>query len=172
MVGDYLEGSLTLNGTAVLTLLTLSQSEGANTFELEFLDPVEFSLKKVDKTVAKSWTSEALGSDRLFAKLMPFSEYIALAKRGEKDIIIHYYGGRSLPHRIISTDFTEIVDFKIGKSEKFLYVVDFHHDILAEYHLKEIGCPGSAGVTYCDEYFLQTDLVCEAGSNKFYDQKD
>lgn len=73
---------------------------------------------------------------------------------------------------MIWTDFTQIADLKIGKYEKLIYVIDAGQDVLAEYYANEIGCIQSQGVIECNAFFIDTEIKCEKGSNKFLDIKD
>lgn len=108
----------------------------------------------------------------MFAKLLPYSEYIALAKSLDKKVVIHYYGEAGLKDRVIETDFSEIVDLKVGKNEKLVYLTDKNHGVLAEYYAQEIGCPPSAGVSSCNQFFMDTDVKCEESESMFFDLKD
>ena len=126
---------------------------------MEILDTQNFTLKKRITSISNGWL-EATESDKVFVKLMPYSEYVALAKHGEKEVRIHYYGDKGLADRIIKTDFSEIVDLKLGKNEKLLYIIDAAHDVLAEYYAKEMGCLQAEGVTGCNDFFLDTEIKC------------
>lgn len=84
-----------------------------------------------------------------------------IAKKGEKDILLKYYGVSGLNDRIIATGFSMITDLKLGKKEKLLYVVDQGSDILAEYLIPEMKCPKAAGVSMCNDYFLDQDIKCQ-----------
>ena len=105
-------------------------------------------------------------------KLLPYSEYMVLAKRGETDIIVKYYGSQKLADRVIVTDYNQIVDLKIGRKEKLLYIVDQGHDILTEYYLPEMKCPKIAGVVGCNEYFLDQDIKCADSTTMYYNEKE
>lgn len=104
--------------------------------------------------------------------MLPFSEFFALAKRGETDIVLKNYGNSTLQDRIIATDFSQIIDFKIGNKEKLLYIVDQAHDVLSEFQIPEIKCPNHPGVVRCSDYFMEEDIVCDDQVRKFYSKKD
>lgn len=71
---------------------------------------------------------------------------MAVAKNTDKRVVLHYYGYSGLDDRIIETNFSNIVDLKVGKNEKLIYISDKSQGVLAEYLLQEIGCPPSDDV--------------------------
>ena len=99
---------------------------------MELIDPKDYSLKKIDNTVSQ-YLAHVPESDKVFVKLLPYSEYVALASKSGKNVLVHYYGNSGLRDRIIETNFSHIADLKVGKVEKLIYVVDKGHGILAEY---------------------------------------
>lgn len=73
---------------------------------------------------------------------------------------------------MIETDFSDIVDLKIGKNEKLIYLTDKNHGVLAEYRIQEIGCPPSANVVSCNQFFMDTEVKCQESTSMFFDLKD
>lgn len=124
MAADALDKSVSLTNQAVFAILVLQESDGLTSLALEIFDLENFSSQLKKKDFSQIWMGSKSIDDKLFAKLLPYSEYIALAKQGETDLLIHYYGGKNLPDRVIATGFSHIVDLKLGKMEKLLYVID------------------------------------------------
>jgi hypothetical protein len=158
MVADYLDESFSLNKSSTLAVVSLNIEAGIKKYFLEILNTVDFKPKFEANYVADSWTSSRSETDRVFARLLPFSEYIVLAKFGERQVIVHHYGLSGLKNRTIETDFSQIVDLKVGKIEKLIYIVDKGHGLLAEYFAEESGCPKSDLVEGCSRYFLNQDV--------------
>lgn len=85
--------------------------------------------------------------------------------------MVKNYEESGFSDRVITTGLREIVDLKIGKREKLLYVVDRGYDILAEYFLFEMGCPDREGVQECNSYFLDLNVKCKDPMSTFYSKK-
>lgn len=151
MAADYIGESLTQEGLSILAVLSIIQNQlgEQKIYTLQILNTLDFTIKITVSVGGESWGSVS-ETDNVFLKLLPYSEYVAVAKRGEKNVLIRYYGNKILQDRTISTGFEKIVDLKVGLNEKLLYVFDESQDILAEYHAIEIGCLKSDGVTECN----------------------
>lgn len=91
-----------------------------------------------------------------------------LAKNGEQEVLLKYYGEANLGDRVIATGFGKIADVKLGKKEKLLYVADQESDILAEYYIPEIKCPKAMLVTGCNDYFMDQDIKCQHEEEEFF----
>jgi hypothetical protein len=101
MVADYLEDTRTLDSKPLLAILILAEADQKKFFALEFIQNNVSNLHRLDKATKDVWVNPALESDLVFAKLLPYSDYIVLAKKGEKNILIHYYGDKGLLDRTI-----------------------------------------------------------------------
>lgn len=172
LAGDFLSETQSFDKFSTLAILSLAQSGINKRYRLEFFDADNYRLKKMEMLVFENWTSEPSESDKLLVKLLPYSQYLAVAKISEKKVILHYYGESGLEDRVINTDFLEIVDLKIGKNEKLMYIIDKNHGVLAEYQVQEIGCPPSAEVASCNQFFMYTDVKCHENASMFFDLKD
>ena len=82
-------------------------------------------------------------------KLLPYSDYAAIARISESHILIKYYGVKGLPDRNIQSITSNIEEIKVGSKDKILYVFGGYSGILVEYHLPEIGCPPAELVSGC-----------------------
>lgn len=106
-------------------------------------------------------------------KLLPYSEYVALAisdwfTQKAEVLILKYYGEANLPDRVIKLGFSIIADLMIGDKEKILTVTDMWNGILAQYKLSEIGCPSKPEVTSCNPVFMDQDVKCGEDPNLVY----
>ena len=89
-------------------------------------------------------------------KLVPLSEYVALARESEDKVILKYYGKLyNKKDRLLATGLKHIIQIETGKKEKLLYVVDSQENVLAQYLLPEIGCPRSPEVISCSPLFIE-----------------
>jgi hypothetical protein len=115
-------------------------SGSENYLSVEFVDSVTlesirtFKLERrilnESKRIEAVWGIPQIHNQGII-KIIPYSEYVAVARKGSQNILLHYYGENSLSSRIIRTKFTSISDLKVGQHEKLLHVFDSSVNTLA-----------------------------------------
>lgn len=87
MAADYLGEFLTFDGSDILAVLTLAVGSDERKFlAIEFLDTNDFKQRREREPLNFATWGDGSESDKVFIKLLPYSEYVALAKQGKSDI--------------------------------------------------------------------------------------
>lgn len=72
LTGDYIEASKSFQKSPILAILMLARSQDKDKFFIEFLDPIDFKMIKLDKSVSEFWLTYS-DEDKIMLKLLPYS---------------------------------------------------------------------------------------------------
>lgn len=90
--GDFLSELFSPSQSKMVAILTLNLSTfGKHTYGLEILSGTDFEIAKTIDVRIPEWRDPST-DDKVFLKLLAYSEYVALARNGESNVLIYYYG--------------------------------------------------------------------------------